>query len=97
MAAPFRTFGAKGFAMIVVTDEMIAQASKADKDLKMEMAVALYASKVFDLRKAAEYAGVFPWMNLAAEVKMRCIEPWDAMTAEDFEQEWNDIQRWYRR
>ena len=81
--------------MLIVTDEMVEQAALAQKDLKMELAVVLYASEVFPLRKAAEYAGV-PWLRLAEEAKKRDIPAWDAMTPEEFQRQMADLKDFFK-
>ncbi len=72
--------------MLIVTDEMMEQAARSHKNLRLEMALALYTSEVFTLRKAAEYAGV-AWLQLAEEAKKRNAPAWDAITPEEFELE----------
>lgn len=78
--------------MVVITDEMIQRAEGNNKDLRMELAIALYSSEVFDLRKSAEIAGVV-WMEMATEIKKRNIPAWDVMTVEEFEEQWNRISK----
>lgn len=77
--------------MLIVTDEMVELAARAQKDLKMELAVALYTSEVFSLRKSAEYAGV-PWLRLAEEAKKRDIPAWDSITPEDFQRQMANLK-----
>lgn len=72
--------------MVIVTDEMVEEAKRADKDLKMELAIALYSSHVFNLRKAAEYVGV-SWLKLTDEANKRALPCWDSITPEDLRQE----------
>jgi predicted HTH domain antitoxin len=78
--------------MLLVTDTMIEEAKRHNKDLKLEMALALYSSEVFPLRKAAEYAGV-SWLDVAEEAKKRDIPVWDSLTPEDMEEEFKTIQQ----
>ena len=78
--------------MIVITDEMIEKAGRNRKDLRMELAIALYSSEVFDLRKSAEIAGV-SWIAMADEVKKRNVPAWDTITVEEFEVQWERIQK----
>lgn len=72
--------------MLVITDDMLKEAELHNKNLRLEMALALYSSEVFPLRKAAEYAGII-WFDVANEAKKRGIPAWDAITLEDLEQE----------
>lgn len=78
--------------MLVITDAMFQEAERHNKDLKMELAIALYTSQVFDLRKSAELAGV-SWIKMADEVKKRNLPAWDVMTVEEFEEQWKMIQK----
>lgn len=80
--------------MVLITDEMIAEAQRHHKDLRMELAVALYSSEVFPLRKAAEIAGV-SWFDLADVSKERNIPAWDVLTLEEFEEQWESVRKSY--
>ena len=80
--------------MVLITDEMIAEAQRHNKDLRMELAIALYTSQVFDARKSAEIAGVL-WMNLDDEIAKRGIEPWDVMTPEEFAEQYETFRKHY--
>ena len=78
--------------MIVISDEMIKEAERHNKDLRMELAIALYSSEVFALRKAAEIAGV-SWIAMADEVKKSNIPAWDVITEEDIQKELETIRQ----
>lgn len=80
--------------MILITDEMIEKAARHDKDLRMELALTLYTSQVYDARKAAEIAGV-SWIKVDEEISNRGIEVWDAMTPEEFENQWENFRKAY--
>lgn len=80
--------------MVLITDEMIQEAQRHNKDLRMELALALYTSEVFDVRKSAEIAGV-SWINMDEEIAKRGIEPWDVMTPEEFEEQWEQVRKTY--
>lgn len=80
--------------MVLITDEMIAEAQRHNKDLRMELAVALYSSEVFPLRKAAEIAGV-SWLDLTDVANERGIPAWDVLTPEEFEEQWENIRKSY--
>lgn len=70
---------------------MIQAAERNNVDLRMELALALYTSKVFDVRKSAEIAGVL-WRRMDEEIAKRGIEPRDVMTPEEFKEEWTRIK-----
>ena len=78
--------------MILITDEMIERAQQNNKNLRMELAIILYSSEVFHLRKAAEIAGV-SWLDLTSEANKRNIPAWDSITEEDFERELETIRQ----
>lgn len=80
--------------MVLITDEMIQEAERHNKNLRMELAIALYSSEVFHLRKAAEIAGVL-WLDLTTEANKRKIPAWDSMTPEEFEEQWNRFRKSY--
>lgn len=82
--------------MVLITDEMIKVAKYNNVDLRMELALILYNSQVYHLRKAAEIAGV-PWIDLAAAANKKKIPAWDAITEEDWQEELETIRQFHAK